>query len=120
MTDTPKSRGTLRDAPKRIGPIVKKLKTQYPDAHCELNHQEPLQLLVATILSAQCTDVRVNKVTPDLFKKYKTAKDYAEADPEQFQEDIRSTGFFRNKTKSILSMAQDLVEKHGGEVPDTM
>ncbi|MEE8133513.1 MAG: endonuclease III [Gemmatimonadales bacterium] len=120
MTATRKSRGTLRDAPKRIGPIVKKLKTQYPDAHCELNHQEPLQLLVATILSAQCTDVRVNKVTPDLFKKYKTAKDYAEADPEQFQEDIRSTGFFRNKTKSILSMAQDLVEKHGGEVPDTM
>ncbi len=120
MTATRKSRGTLRDAPKRIGPIVKKLKTQYPDAHCELNHQEPLQLLVATILSAQCTDVRVNKVTPDLFKKYKTAKDYAEADPEQFQEDIRSTGFFRNKTKSILSMAHDLVEQHGGEVPDTM
>ncbi len=120
MTATRKSRGTLRDAPKRIGPIVKKLKVQYPDAHCELNHQEPLQLLVATILSAQCTDVRVNKVTQDLFRKYKTAKDYAEADPDEFQEDIRSTGFFRNKTKSILSMAEDLVEKHGGEVPDTM
>ncbi len=110
----------MRDAPKRIGPIIEKLKAQYPDAHCELNHQEPLQLLVATILSAQCTDVRVNKVTKNLFKKYQTTKDYAEADPGEFQEDIRSTGFFRNKTKSILSMAQDLVEKHGGEVPDTM
>lgn len=120
MTSKRKSRGTLRDAAKRIGPIIEKLKAQYPDAHCELNHQEPLQLLVATILSAQCTDVRVNKVTQDLFKKYKTVKDYAEVDPEEFQEDIRSTGFFRNKTKSILSMAQDLVEKHGGEVPDTM
>jgi endonuclease-3 len=120
MTSKRKSRGTLRDAPKRIGPIIEKLKAQYPDAHCELNHQEPLQLLVATILSAQCTDVRVNKVTKNLFKKYQTTKDYAEADPEEFQEDIRSTGFFRNKTKSILSMAQDLVEKHGGEVPDTM
>jgi endonuclease III len=120
LTAKRKSRGTLRDAPKRIGPIIEKLKTQYPDAHCELNHQEPVELLVATILSAQCTDVRVNKVTKDLFKKYESAKDYAEADPEEFQEDIRSTGFFRNKTKSILAMAQDLVEKHGGEVPDTM
>lgn len=120
MTSKRKSRGTLRDAPKRIGPIIEKLKAQYPDAHCELDHQEPLQLLVATILSAQCTDVRVNKVTKSLFKKYQTVKDYAEANPEEFQEDIRSTGFFRNKTKSILSMAQDLVEKHSGEVPDTM
>jgi len=120
LTSKRKSRGTLRDAPTRIGPIVEKLKAQYPDAHCELNHQEPLELLVATILSAQCTDVRVNKVTQSLFKKYKTTMDYAEADPEEFQEDIRSTGFFRNKTKSILSMAQDLVEKHGGNVPDTM
>jgi len=120
MTSKRKSRGTLRDAPNRIGPIIEKLKAQYPDAHCELDHQEPLQLLVATILSAQCTDVRVNKVTKSLFKKYQTVKDYAEANPEEFQEDIRSTGFFRNKTKSILSMAQDLVEKHSGEVPDTM
>lgn len=115
-----KSRGTLRDAPKRIGPIIDRLKAQYPNAHCELDHRSPLQLLVATILSAQCTDVRVNMVTKGLFKKYKAATDYADADPEVFQEEIRSTGFFRNKTKSILSMAQDLVEKHGGEVPDTM
>ena len=115
-----KSRGTLRDAPKRIGPIIDRLKAQYPDAHCELDHQDPLQLLVATILSAQCTDVRVNIVTEELFKQYKTAAHYADADPEVFQEEIRSTGFFRNKTKSILSMAQDLVDKHGSEVPDTM
>lgn len=115
-----KSRGTLRDAPKRIGPIIEKLRAQYPDAHCELVHDNPLQLLVATILSAQCTDVRVNIVTKDLFKKYKTATDFADANPEVFQEDIRSTGFFRNKTKSILSMAHDIVDKHDGEVPETM
>jgi endonuclease-3 len=115
-----KTRGTLRDAPKRIGPIIAKLKAQYPDAHCELHHKSPLQLLVATILSAQCTDVRVNMVTTNLFRKYKTVRDYAEADPEEFQNDIRSTGFFRNKTKSILSMAQGLVEKHDGKVPNTM
>jgi len=115
-----KTRGTLRDARKRIRPIIDKLKGQYPDAHCELRHKNPLQLLVATILSAQCTDVRVNIVTKDLFRKYKTVRDYAEADPEEFQNDIRSTGFFRNKTKSILSMAQGLVEKHDGKVPDTM
>jgi endonuclease-3 len=115
-----KSRGTLRDAKRRIGPIIAKLEEQYPDAHCELSHEDPLQLLVATILSAQCTDVRVNMVTEELFKKYKTAQDYANADPEVFQEEIRSTGFFRNKTRSILRMAQDLVAKHDGKVPDTM
>ena len=115
-----KGRGTLRDASQRIGPIIEKLKAQYPDAHCELHHGNPLQLLVATILSAQCTDVRVNIVTKDLFRKYESAADFANANPEVFQEDIRSTGFFRNKTKSILSMANDLVDKHGGEVPETM
>jgi len=79
-----------------------------------------LQLLVATILSAQCTDVRVNMVTRELFRKYRTAGDYAAADPAVFEQEIRSTGFFRNKTKSILGMAQALVERHGGTVPDTM
>ena len=79
-----------------------------------------MQLLVATILSAQCTDVRVNMVTRELFRKYRTAGDYAAADPAVFEQEIRSTGFFRNKTKSILGMAQALVERHGGTVPDTM
>ncbi len=115
-----KGRGTLKDAPKRIGPIIRRLKSQYPDARCALDHRGSLELLVATILSAQCTDVRVNTVTKDLFKRYSTAKAYANADPEVFQEQIKSTGFFRNKTKSILSMAQTLEERHGGQVPDTM
>lgn len=115
-----KERGTLKDAPRRIGPIIRRLKSQYPDARCALDHRRPLELLVATILSAQCTDVRVNTVTKDLFKRYRTAKAYANADPEVFQEQIKSTGFFRNKTKSILSMAQALEERHGGQVPDTM
>jgi endonuclease-3 len=100
--------------------IVTRLKREFPDAKCALDHESPLQLLVATILSAQCTDVRVNMVTPALFAKYRTAADYAAADPEQFQREIQSTGFFRNKTKSILGMAQALVERHGGRVPDEM
>lgn len=104
----------------RIGEIIKRLKKAYPDARCALDHQTPLQLLVATILSAQCTDVRVNMVTPGLFKKYQNAKAFANARPEEFEDEIRSTGFFRNKTKSILGMANALVEHHGGEVPSTM
>lgn len=104
----------------RTRKIVARLRREFPEAKCALDHASPLQLLVATILSAQCTDVRVNMVTPALFAKYHTAADYAAADPEQFQREIQSTGFFRNKTKSILGMAQALVERHGGEVPDTM
>lgn len=110
----------VKAAKLRIKPIISKLKKQYPEATCSLAHRNPLQLLVATILSAQCTDERINIVTKDLFRKYKTARDYANADPRVFQQEIRSTGFYRNKTKSIVSMAQDLVEKHGGEVPRTM
>ena len=104
----------------RTRKIVARLRREFPDAKCALDHQSPLQLLVATILSAQCTDVRVNMVTPALFAKYRTAADYAAADPEVFQREIQSTGFFRNKTKSILGMAHALVERHGGRVPDTM
>jgi len=100
--------------------IVRKLARLYPDAHCALHHQTPLQLLIATILSAQCTDARVNLVTPALFAKYRTAADYAAADPRVLEQEIKSTGFFRNKTKSIIGMAQALVERHGGQVPDTM
>ena len=104
----------------RIGEIIARLKQEYPDAKCALDHANPLELLVATILSAQCTDVRVNIVTKELFKKYRTAEDYANADPEVFAQEIRSTGFFNNKTKNVLGMANALVEKHGGKVPDTM
>lgn len=90
------------------------------DARIELDFENPLQLAVATILSAQCTDERVNKVTPQLFEKYPDAEAYADADPETFQEEIRSTGFFRNKTRSILSFAQKLVDEHDGQVPASM
>ncbi|GAA3443523.1 endonuclease III [Planomonospora venezuelensis] len=89
----------------------------YPDAHCELDFGDPLQLLVATILSAQCTDKRVNMVTPALFAKYKSAEDYAGADRAELEEVIRSTGFFRAKAGSIIGMAQTLCDRHGGEVP---
>ncbi|MFI7043630.1 endonuclease III [Streptosporangium sandarakinum] len=89
----------------------------YPDAHCELDFRDPLELLVATILSAQCTDKRVNLVTPTLFVKYRTAEDYAAADRAELEEMIRSTGFFRAKAASIIGMAQAVCERHGGEVP---
>ncbi len=104
----------------RVDRILPILKREYPDAHCRLDHKTPLQLLVATILSAQCTDDRVNIVTRDLFKKYKTPADYANAPAEELEKDIQSTGFFRNKAKSIRGMAAGLLEKHGGTVPQTM
>ena len=107
-------------AAERIGPIIAGLRKRYPDATCALNHSNALELLVATILSAQCTDVRVNMVTKDLFQNYRTAADYASANPSVFEQEIKSTGFFRNKTKSIIGMAQALLERHGGQVPDTM
>ena len=100
--------------------IIARLKREYPDATCALHHHSALELVVATILSAQCTDARVNMVTPHLFAKYRTAADYAVADPRVLEKEIQSTGFFRNKTKSIIGMAQALVERHGGEVPQTM
>ena len=100
--------------------ILQRLRTIYPDAHCELNFANPLELLVATILSAQCTDKRVNLVTGTLFKKYRSALDYASASQEEFEREIKSTGFYRAKARNIRSMAQDLVEKHQGQVPATM
>ncbi|MEJ7841172.1 MAG: endonuclease III [Rubrobacter sp.] len=103
-----------------IEETISRLKAAYPNARTELSWTNPLELLVATILSAQTTDVRVNLVTPNLFAKYPTAADYAGADPEELEEDIRPTGFFRNKAKSLLGMARALVEDHGGEVPRTM
>jgi len=104
----------------RVRTIIRRLRREFPDARCALDHTNPLELLVATILSAQCTDVRVNLVTPALFAKYRSAPDYASADPRVFEKEIQSTGFFRNKTKSIIGMAQALIERHGGRVPDTM
>jgi endonuclease-3 len=104
----------------RARKIIARLKREYPDATCALQHRSALELVVATILSAQCTDARVNMVTPHLFAKYRTAADYAAADPRVLEKEIQSTGFFRNKTKSIIGMAQALVERHGGEVPQTM
>ncbi len=92
----------------------------YPDAHCELDFSNPLELLIATILSAQCTDVQVNKVTPAVFQKYKTARDYAEADPAALEHDLRAIGLYRAKAKNIRACARLLVDQHGGEVPRTM
>ena len=105
---------------RRTRSIIARLKREFPHAKCALDHANPLELLVATILSAQSTDARVNIVTPALFAKYKSAAEYAAADPAVFQSEIHSTGFFRNKTKSILGMAHALEERHGGQVPDTM
>ncbi len=96
------------------------LQKEYPDARVTLNFQNPLQLLMATILAAQCTDERVNLVTKDLFKKYRTAADFAKADLHTLEEEIRSTGFYHNKAKSIIRCGQDIAEKFGGEVPRTM
>jgi endonuclease III len=96
------------------------LKAEYPDARTELDWSNPLELLVATILSAQTTDVQVNRVTESLFAKYRTAEDYADSNPEELEEDIRPTGFYRNKARSLRGMANALVEKHAGEVPRTM
>jgi len=100
--------------------VVTRLKVEYPDARTELDWKNPLELLVATMLSAQTTDVQVNRVTQSLFAKYRTAEDYAHADPTELEEDIRPTGFYRNKARSLRNMAGVLVEEHEGEVPGTM
>jgi endonuclease-3 len=100
--------------------IIKLLKRAYPDARCALNHSNAFELLVATILSAQCTDERVNIVTADLFRKYRKPEDYLKVPATELQQDIRTTGFFRNKTKSIQGACKMLVEEFGGEVPRTM
>ncbi|MBI3849521.1 MAG: endonuclease III [Verrucomicrobia bacterium] len=104
----------------RVRKILVALQKTYPDAHCELNYSNPLELLIATILSAQCTDKRVNLVTADLFKKYRSAKDFANADPAGLEQDIKTTGFFRNKAKNIRTCCRKLIEFHQGEVPRTM
>jgi endonuclease-3 len=105
---------------RRARTILKYLNQEYLDVETALNHRTPLQLVVATILSAQCTDARVNKVTQKLFKKYRNVDDYADAKPEELEKDIQSTGFFRNKAKNIKHCCQQLKSEHGGHVPDTM
>src|SRR6266700_6792314 len=107
-------------APDRVSEILKRLDQLYPDVTCALTHRDPWELLVATILSAQSTDVRVNMVTPELFKKYLTVQDFARLEPQQLEADVRSTGFFRNKSKSVVGAARKIVDEFGGRVPETM
>jgi endonuclease III len=109
-----------RELPGHTRELYARLRSLYPDAHVELDHETPLQLLIATILSAQCTDKRVNMVTPLVFRTFPTAQSLADANPAQLEEMIKSTGFFRNKTKSLIALGKALVERHLGEVPDSM
>src|SRR5690625_2039055 len=113
-------RGRTTMPSERALEVVDRLREEYPDARCELVHRNPFELLVATILSAQCTDARVNMVTPALFERFPTAVDLAGARQEEVEELIRSTGFYRNKARSLIGMANALVDDHGGEVPRTM
>jgi endonuclease-3 len=113
-------RESLEELKARTRAIIRRLKRAYPDAKCSLNHTNPFELLVATILSAQCTDERVNMVTADLFRKYRKPEDYLNVSPRELEKDIQSTGFFRNKTKSIQGASKVLMEQYGGQVPHTM
>lgn len=114
------AKGYNPTSPERVAEILKRLDHLYPDVTCALTHKDPWELLVATILSAQSTDVRVNMVTPELFKKYPTVQDFAKLEPQQLEADIRSTGFFRNKSKSVVGAARRVVSEYGGKVPETM
>jgi endonuclease-3 len=119
------TRKALPKKPKQVGrdvalEYIRRLEATYPDAKCSLDHRNAYELLVATILSAQCTDVRVNMVTPSLFARFPNPEALAEADREDLEKRIQSTGFFRNKAKSLLGMARALVDRHRGRVPDTM
>jgi len=113
-------RESMEELKARVREVIRRLKRAYPDAKCSLNHSNPFELLVATILSAQCTDERVNIVTADLFRKYKKPEDYLKVSPRELEKDIQSTGFFRNKTKSIQGASKVLTEQYGGAVPRTM
>src|SRR5215207_4241998 len=113
-------RESLEELKARTRTIIRRLKRAYPGAKCSLNHTNPFELLVATILSAQCTDERVNMVTADLFRKYRKPENYLNVSPRELEKDIQSTGFFRNKTKSIQGTSKLLTEQYGGAVPKTM
>ncbi len=117
---TPHRPKTAAERRERVFAILKWLDKAYPDANCALHHRSPWELLVATILSAQCTDKRVNEVTPGLFEKYPTPTDFAAVKPEVLAQDIRSTGFFNNKAKSVVGAAQRIIAEFGGQVPKTM
>lgn len=110
----------IEDKKKRTAEIIRRLKKAYPDAHCALNHRSPFELLVATILSAQCTDERVNIVTADLFRKYRGPQDFVDVSQAELEKDIHSTGFFRNKAKNIKAASQRLLEVYRGRVPQAM
>jgi endonuclease-3 len=110
----------IEELKKKVKKVSKLLFETYPEATCSLDYQEPLQLLIATILAAQCTDERVNIVTKDLFKKYESVYDFANANPEELEQDIKSTGFYRNKAKNIIACCQKLIKEHGGKVPGNM
>jgi endonuclease-3 len=112
--------GGAAERARRAREILLRLEREYPEAHCALVHEDPLELLVATILSAQCTDLRVNLVTPALFARCPTAVDYAAIPVAELEELIRSTGFFRNKSRSLSALGAALIERHGGKVPETM
>lgn len=116
----PRGRESKRAKRERAAEVVARLHDEYPDAECALRHRNPYELLVATILSAQCTDERVNMVTPDLFERWRDAGELSGARREELEDVIRSTGFFRNKTKNLLGMAEAVVERHDGEIPRTM
>ena len=113
-------RESLQAKARRTQDVIAGLRRAYPDAHCELNYSNPLELLIATILSAQCTDKQVNIVTAELFQKYRCAEEFAQATQEQLEGDVRRIGFFRNKAKSIRACCQKLLAYHGGEVPRSM
>ncbi|MBE7516224.1 MAG: endonuclease III [Chloracidobacterium sp.] len=110
----------MADLKKRSAEILRRLKKEYPDAHCALDHTSPFELLIATILSAQCTDARVNIVTAELFRKYRRPQDYIDVTQEELERDIHSTGFFRNKAKNIRAACKRLIDEYNGEVPQTM
>jgi len=120
MTGSPKKKEKPEGLRKRASAIIARLKRLYPEARTALAHSSPLELLISTILSAQCTDERVNLVTQDLFTRYRTAAEYADAVPAELEQIIRSTGFFRAKTKNIINCCKELVRTHGGNVPGSM
>jgi endonuclease III len=124
MARRPKSTASVKETSSqkqaRTAKLIERLKAAHPDARCSLNYSNPLELLVATVLSAQCTDERVNLVTKSLFKKYRTAGDYAAASPGELEEDIKSTGFYRNKARALRACCAELLARNGGEVPAEM
>src|SRR5206468_11806420 len=110
----------IKDLKERAAEVIRSLRKAYPDAHCALNHANAFELLIATILSAQCTDARVNIVTANLFRKYRGPADYLKVPQQELEDDIRSTGFFRNKAKNIQAACDRIVTEYGGQVPRTM